>query len=46
MILQGSNNAPIVPEKYLDEIYTTMLKQSITLGYIDKEKEELYYILK
>jgi hypothetical protein len=45
-ILQGSDSTPTAPEKHLDEIYTTVLKQSITPGYTDKEKEELYCMLK
>ena len=45
-ILQGSGSAITAPEKHLDEIYTTVLKHSITLEYTEEEKEESYYILR
>ncbi len=43
-ILQGSGSTITVPEKHLDEIYNTVLKNSIALEYTDEEKEELYYM--
>ena len=45
-ILQGSGSAVTAPEKHLDEIYTIVLKHSITLEYTDGEKEESYCILR
>ncbi|PMD28804.1 HET-domain-containing protein [Hyaloscypha variabilis F] len=45
-ILQGSGSAVTAPEKHLDEIYTTVLKHSITPEYTDKEKEESYCTLR
>ncbi|PQE28651.1 vegetative incompatibility het-e-1 protein [Rutstroemia sp. NJR-2017a WRK4] len=45
-ILKGSSSIVIPPEKHLDEIYTTVLKNSISSDYQDEEKEELYKILK
>lgn len=33
------------PEKQLDEIYTTVLKDSTQKGYNDEERQELYEIL-
>jgi hypothetical protein len=46
MILQGGGSAPIAPEKHLDEIYTTVLKNSVTSEYTDEEEEELYNMLR
>ncbi|MCJ1309528.1 hypothetical protein MMC25_003188 [Agyrium rufum] len=46
MILRGSGSAPTAPEKHLDKIYTTVLKQSIALEYMDEEKEEVYHMLR
>ncbi|PQE16118.1 WD40 YVTN repeat-like-containing domain protein [Rutstroemia sp. NJR-2017a BBW] len=45
-ILKGSSSTIIPPEKHLDEIYITVLKNSISSNYDDEEKEELYKILK
>ena len=47
-ILQGSgsSSAPIAPEKALDEIYTTVLKQSVAPEYTEEEKEEAYCTLR
>jgi hypothetical protein len=42
----GSSSAIIVLEKHLNEIYLTVLKNSISLGYLGKEKQEVYNILK
>ena len=36
----------IAPEKHLDEIYTTVLKQSIILEFTKEEKEEVYCALR
>jgi hypothetical protein len=45
-ILKGSSSIIIPLEKYLDEIYITVLKNSISSDYQNEEKEELYKILK
>jgi hypothetical protein len=45
-ILNGSDSAPTAPEKHLDEIYTTVLKQSVAPEYSNEEKEELYCMLR
>ncbi|PQE05350.1 vegetative incompatibility het-e-1 protein [Rutstroemia sp. NJR-2017a BVV2] len=45
-ILKGSSGTIIPPEKHLDEIYITVLKNSISSDYQDEEKEELYKTLK
>jgi hypothetical protein len=45
-ILQGSGSAVTAPEKHLDEIYTTVLKHSITIEYTDEEEEESYCMLR
>ncbi|ERF69366.1 hypothetical protein EPUS_08638 [Endocarpon pusillum Z07020] len=45
-ILSGINSALIAPEKHLDEIYTTVLKQSIILEFTKEEKEEVYCALR
>jgi hypothetical protein len=45
-ILQGSGSAPTAPEKHLDEIYTTVLRQSVAPEYTDEEKEEAYCMLR
>jgi hypothetical protein len=42
-ILRGSGSAPTAPKKYLDEIYTTVLKQSVPPEYTDKKKEEAFW---
>ena len=42
----GSSSAITVPEKHLNEIYRTVLKNSISSGYLDEEKRELCDILK
>ncbi|ERF74014.1 hypothetical protein EPUS_03829 [Endocarpon pusillum Z07020] len=39
-ILSGINSASIAPEKHLDEIYTTVLQQSIIVEFTKEEKEE------
>jgi hypothetical protein len=46
MILQGSDSAPTAPEKHLDNIYTTVLRQSIDPEFTDEEKEEAYHLLR
>jgi len=45
-ILRGSSSGPTAPEKHLDEIYTTVLKQSVAPEYTDEEKEEAYCMLR
>jgi hypothetical protein len=34
---EGSGSTVTAPEKYLNEIYITVLKHSVSLEYIDKE---------
>jgi hypothetical protein len=46
IILQGSGSAVTVPEKHLDEIYTTVLEHSIAPEYTNEEKGELYRMLR
>jgi hypothetical protein len=46
MILQGSSSVVTALEKYLNEIYLTILKHSISLDYSDEEKDEAYDMLK
>lgn len=46
MILKGSGGAATAPEKHLDEIYITVLKNSIPSEYTDEEKQESYRMLK
>ncbi|KAF1815360.1 hypothetical protein P152DRAFT_479302 [Eremomyces bilateralis CBS 781.70] len=45
-ILRSSGSAPRAPEKHLDEIYTTVLKQSVAPEYTDEEKEEAFCMLR
>jgi hypothetical protein len=46
IILHNNGRISTVPEKHPDKIYTTVLKQSISPDYLDKEKKESYRILK
>jgi hypothetical protein len=46
MILQGNKSALTAPEKHLDEIYNTVLRQTISSEYTDDEKEESYLLLR
>jgi hypothetical protein len=46
MILRHSQSALTAPEKLLDEIYNTVLRQTISSEYTDDEKEELYSLLR
>jgi hypothetical protein len=45
-ILQDSSSGPTAPEKHLDQIYTTVLKQAVSPEYLEKEKEEACRILR
>jgi len=45
-ILQSGASTTIGPEKHLDEIYTTVLQQSISPEYTNEEKGELYQMLR
>jgi hypothetical protein len=45
-ILKGSSSSVIAPEKYLNEIYITVLKHSISSDYTKEEKEELFAMLR
>ncbi|KAF2176851.1 hypothetical protein K469DRAFT_812200 [Zopfia rhizophila CBS 207.26] len=42
MILEDSVDFASAPEKHLNEIYVTVLKQSIGSDYTDEEREDLY----
>jgi hypothetical protein len=44
-ILQSSASTTTGPEKRLDEIYTTVLQQSVSPEYTNEEKGELYQLL-
>jgi hypothetical protein len=47
MILRGSSGSTVIaPEKHLDEIYITVLTNSISPGYTDEEKEEACHMLR
>jgi hypothetical protein len=46
IILHSNDSTSTAPEKHLDGIYTTVLKQSISPDYSDEEKEESYRMLK
>jgi hypothetical protein len=45
-LLASNSGPPLAPEKYLDEIYITVLKNSVSPTYTDEEKEEHYKILR
>lgn len=45
-IIRDSQSALTAPDKHLDEIYNTVLKQTISSGYTNDEKEELYSLLR
>jgi len=45
-ILEGSSTSATTPEKHLNKIYVTVLKQSISLDYTDEEKKESYRMLR
>ena len=45
-ILQSSSSVPTAPEKHLDEIYTTVLKQSIPEEFTKEEREQASYMLR
>lgn len=42
MILKDSGSAVTEPERHLDEIYTTVLRNSISPNYTDEERKDLY----
>jgi hypothetical protein len=47
MVLKGGSiSSATVPEKHLNEIYTTVLKQSVGSHYTDEEKEYQYKMLR
>jgi NACHT domain len=48
MILNGGggSSTTTAPEKHLNEIYTTVLKYSVSPEYSDEEKEEAYHMLR
>ncbi|TVY71375.1 Vegetative incompatibility protein HET-E-1 [Lachnellula suecica] len=46
MIIRESRGALTAPEKHLDQIYFTVLRQSVSSDFTDDEKEELYSLLK
>jgi hypothetical protein len=39
-ILRNDSNTPAAPEKYLDQIYLTVLQNSVSADYTDEEGEE------
>jgi len=45
-ILKGSGSTVTEPEKHLDEIYTTVLNNSVSPEYTDEEKKESYRMLR
>lgn len=45
-ILEASSTVVIAPEKHLNEIYSTVLKHSISPNYTDEEKKYLYSLLR
>lgn len=45
-ILKSGKTSITAPEISLNEIYNTVLKHAISPGYTDKEREELYLILR
>lgn len=45
-ILWGSSSTPKTPEKHLDEIYTTVLTQTVSSKYSNKEKDEALWMLR
>ncbi|KAF2471639.1 purine and uridine phosphorylase [Lindgomyces ingoldianus] len=45
-ILTGRGGDVTAPEKYLDQIYITVLKHSISPDYTSEEKEEVYCMLR
>ncbi|MCJ1426480.1 hypothetical protein MMC29_004383 [Sticta canariensis] len=47
IILEPSNlDSTIAPEKHLDEIYVTVLKQCINSSFTETDKEDLYLMLR
>jgi hypothetical protein len=46
MIVKGSGSAITAPVKYLNELYTTVLKHSVPSEYTDEEKEEACHMLR
>jgi hypothetical protein len=46
MILNDGGSAVTAPEKHLNEIYTTVLKHSVSPEFADEEKEEAYHMLR
>jgi hypothetical protein len=45
-ILRGSSSTPTAPERHLDNIYTTVLENSISPEFLDEEREELCLTLR
>jgi len=45
-ILRNRGNATAAPEEHLDEIYVTVLRNSVSADYTDDEKQEQYRTLK
>jgi len=45
-ILKGSSSAITALKKHLNQIYLAVLKNSISSGYLDEEKQEVYDMLK
>jgi heterokaryon incompatibility protein (HET) len=46
MVLENSSHAITAPEKHLNDIYMTVLKNSVSSDYSNEEREELYGMLR
>ncbi|KAF2008239.1 hypothetical protein BU24DRAFT_229465, partial [Aaosphaeria arxii CBS 175.79] len=45
-ILRNDSNTAVAPEKHLDQIYVTVLQNSVSADYTEEEKEEQYRMLR
>jgi hypothetical protein len=45
-ILRNDSNTPAAPEKHLDQIYLTVLQNSVSADYTDEEGEEQYRMMR
>lgn len=45
MIPEGDVDSTTAPEKHLNEIYITLLKQPINSNFNDRERKYMYYML-
>lgn len=46
IILVSNSSAVAAPEKHLNEIYATMLNNSVDINYIEEERAEYYETLR